>query len=36
MQAVGYWYSARALKGSDVFAGPGLSAPTAACLLQPA
>ncbi len=34
MQAAGYWYGSRALKGSDVAARPRLTAPFAVCLLM--
>ncbi len=32
MLPVGYFYSTRAVKGSDVFAGPGLTAPKCSLL----
>ena len=35
MLAAGYYYSTRASKGSDVFAGPGLTAPKCSLLAQP-
>jgi len=35
MLPAGYYYSARALKGSDVFARPGRTAPKCSLLARP-